>query len=94
VFCQHKNFGTYWKLGVWNARLVGLFLVTFLGVFDFGTEVGMELVEVYGKIPGSVRSDIDFGSNSDVRMITLIGEERGNSGRGIRCIVVGKFGKW
>jgi len=46
-----------------------------LGVFNFGMEVGMELVKIYGKILGSVRSDINFRLNGDVRMITLIGKE-------------------
>ena len=79
---------------MWDARLIGLFLVTILGVFNFLTEVGMEFIEVYGEVPGSVRSDINFGSNSDVRVITLIGKKWGNTSRGIQRVVVGKFGKW
>ena len=79
---------------MWDARLIGLFLVTLLGIFNFGTEVGMELVEIYSKVPGSVRSDINFGSNGEVRMITFIGEEWRNTGRGVWRIIVGEFGKW
>ena len=92
MFRQNEDFRSDWKLGVWDAQLIGLFLVTLLGVFDFSTEVGMELVKIYGKIPGSVRSDINFRLNGDVWMITLIGEERGNTGRGVQRIVVGEFG--
>lgn len=75
-----------------NTGSIGLFLITFLSVKEFLTEVSVKFVKINDKVPSSVGADINFGADGDVRVIALISEERRHTSRSIRSVVVGKFG--
>jgi len=54
------------------------------------TKIQMELLEICRNLVSSVRHN-RFKGHFEFRMEALIGEERGNHGRGVRHVIVRKF---
>ena len=72
------------------SRISG-FLITLLDHGDFSFEGTLSFIEIYGEVAGLGGSNITFGVNSDVRMISLISEERRNTGSSTQSIIVSKL---
>ena len=69
-------------------------LITFLGFSKLSSEFHMKFIEVHHKFACALRSEVAFGINCDVRVVTFVGKEWGNSSGSHRGIVVGEFTKW
>lgn len=66
-------------------------LITLLSFSDVSPEFLVKFVQINGKLSSTSRSEVSFRVDSDVRMITFVGEERGNTGGSGGSIVVGKL---
>jgi len=68
----------------------GVDLVSLEGTRYLVTKIQMELLEICCNLVSSVRHN-RFKGHFEFRIEALIGEERGNHGRGVRRVVVRKF---
>ena len=88
-----KDFITYFEIRSRGMSRISRFLITLLDHGDFSFESTQWFIEVYGEVAGLGESDIMFGVNSDVWMISLISEKWGNTGSCTRSIIIGKLCK-
>ncbi|KAG5349441.1 hypothetical protein C0989_003928 [Termitomyces sp. Mn162] len=79
-------------VGGWLATGVGVLGVGLVGGIDLVLEELVEGSEVLGDFVGNVGRDV-FEGQHESRIVALVGVKGGNSGGGVRCVVVGEFGK-
>ena len=86
-----KDFVTYFEIRSGGILYISGFLIMLLGRRDFSFEGTLLFIEIYGEVVGSGGSNIAFRVNSDIRMISLISEERRNTGSSAQSIIVSKL---
>ena len=58
-----------------------------------GLEFLMKFIEVYNQIFCTGRSYVSFRMDGDVRVVSFVGKEWGDTGSSTRGIVIGEFSK-
>ena len=66
-------------------------LITLLGLGDSEFELRVKLVKIDGKLSCSGGSEVLLWMNSEIGVVTFVGEEQQNSGSDIRSIIVSEF---
>ncbi|KAG5332579.1 hypothetical protein C0989_007692 [Termitomyces sp. Mn162] len=79
-------------VGGWLATGVSVLGVGLVGGVDLVSEELVEGLEVLGNFVGNVGRDV-FEGQRELRIVALVGVKGGNSGGGVRRVVVGEFGK-
>ena len=59
-----------------------------------GSELLVQVVEVYHKVLGPGRGNVVFGVDGDARMVTLVGIEQSQACWSIWSIVISKLHQW
>lgn len=72
---------------------VRLRLVALLSDADVFAEYRVKLIKVDCEFASASGGDVAFGVNRQFRVVTLVGEERGDSGRRVGSVVVGELGE-
>src|SRR5882724_3088419 len=75
-----------------QASQCGVDLILLEGTRYLVMKIQMELLEICRDLVSSVRHN-RFEGNLELRMEALVGEERGNHGCRVRCVVVCKLGQ-
>lgn len=76
-----------------NSASIGRTLITLLGFRHLGAEHSMEVVKVHDKVLSAGGSEVKFGVNGDVQMVSFVGKEGRNTSGGTFGVVVSEFGK-
>ena len=89
--CFDECLGTNPEIWSWSSSGIGWSLVLMLGFGYVLPEFMVEFVEVDDKVMGTCGGEVALRVNSEVWMITLIGEEGFNAGSGTWSIVVSEL---